>query len=500
MTIEVPRLSGQTLSALDPAVRRPRFNRETTGIGVAHLGVGAFMRSHIAEYCDDALEAEGGDWAIAGFSLRRPSVRDRLDPQDCYYVLGARDGANEQRRLIGALRSLQVAPENPRAVVRLLAAPHVRTVTLTITEKGYCLDADSGVLSLDHPDIRHDLGHPDEPRSAMAFLVAGLRERMTASRTPPDVLSCDNLPANGVRLRSAVLAFAHELDPKLANWIAANVAFPVTMVDRIVPATTEFDIAENAERTGLRDEAYVKTEPFRQWVIEDAFRNERPAWEAGGALFVTDVAPFETAKLRLLNGPHSTIAYLGYLAGFDYVHEAMANTAFAEFIAQMMIDDIAPVTPEPSEMNHAAYIDDLLKRFRNTALEHRTWQIAMDGSQKLPQRILSTVRAQLKRGGPIASLSLAVAGWMRFALGRDERGNPIDVSDPLAAKFAGIAAAGLTDPEEIAGRFLGIREIFGVDLPDRVRFRSAVSNSLRQLLEFGAAETVRRFIALENEP
>ncbi|HWM29360.1 MAG TPA: hypothetical protein VNQ14_12935, partial [Woeseiaceae bacterium] len=178
----------------------------------------------------------------------------------------------------------------------------------------------------------------------------------------------------------------------------------------------------------------------------------------------------------------------------------MGNPAFAEFIAQMMIDDIAPVTPEPSELNHAAYIEELLKRFRNAALEHRTWQIAMDGSQKLPQRILSTVRAQLTRGGPIASLSLAVAGWMRFALGRDERGNPIDVSDPLAAKFSAIAAAGLTDPEEIAGRFLDIREIFGVDLPDRTRFRSAVSSSLRQLLESGAAETVRRFVALENEP
>ncbi|MEX2126353.1 MAG: mannitol dehydrogenase family protein [Woeseia sp.] len=496
----VPRLSGKTLAALDPAVRRPRFNRETTGIGVVHLGVGAFMRSHIAEYCDDALAAESGDWAIAGVSLRRPATRDRLSPQDCLYVLGTRDGAKECRRLIGALRSMHVAPESPHAVVRLLAEPHVRVVTLTITEKGYCLEPGSGELALDHPDIRHDLEHPDVPRSAIAFLAAGLKSRMLRLERPPDILSCDNLPANGRRLRSAVLRFAHELDPALETWIADNVAFPVTMVDRIVPATTEFDIDQNAAQTGLRDAAYVKTEPFRQWVLEDTFGNRRPAWEAGGALFVNDVAPFEAAKLQLLNGPHSTIAYLGYLAGFRYVHEVMRNPDFAEFIRQMMISDISPVTPEPREMNHAVYIEELLRRFRNAALEHRTWQIAMDGSQKLPQRILSTVRAQLRRGGPVASLGLAVAGWMRFALGRDELGQPIEVSDPLAAKYAAIAANGLTDPDDVVGRFLAIREIFGVDLPEQVRFRSTVSDSFRQLLETGAAETVRRFIAMESQP
>jgi fructuronate reductase len=375
----------------------------------------------------------------------------------------------------------------------------VRVITLTVTEKGYCLEPDSGELALDHPEILHDLEHPGQPRSAIGYLVAALKARMTMSGKPPTILSCDNVPANGARLKWAVRKFAHELDPSLESWIADNVAFPMTMVDRIVPAATGADIDRNAAQTGLRDEAYVKTEPFRQWVIEEAFCNARPAWEAGGALIVKDVAPFESAKLQLLNGPHSTLAYLGYLAGFEYVHEVMSNGMFGKFIRRMMIDDIAPVAPLPGKMNHGAYIEELLQRFGNPALEHRTWQIAMDGSQKLPQRILSTVRTQLKRGGPVASLGLAVAAWMRFALGRDEQGGTIDVSDPLAPKFAAIAAERLDNPAEIAARFLAIREMFGVDLPEQLRFRSTVTESLRQLLEYGAAETVRRFVGLESE-
>jgi fructuronate reductase len=496
----VERLSARNLHKLNPDVRHPSFDRERTGIGLVHLGVGAFMRAHIAEYNDDALATKGGNWAIAGVSLRHPDSRDRLASQDCLYILGTRDGNNERRRLVGSLKEMHVATENPRAVVRLIADERVRVVTLTITEKGYCLDPDSGELALRHPDIRYDIEHPDEPRSAIGYLAAGLRARMRSSVRPPTILSCDNLPSNGVRLGSAVRRFAHEQDPALGSWISDNVTFPMTMIDRIVPATTDADIAQNAKACGLRDEAYVKTEPFRQWVIEDAFCNGRPGWESGGALFVGDVAPFEAAKLRLLNGPHSAIAYLGYLAGYHYVHEAMRDATFAAFVRRMMTDDIAPVAPEPREMNHDLYIRELLQRFANPALQHRTWQIAMDGSQKLPQRILSTVRAQLARGGPIASLGLVVAAWIRYTLGRDEQGKPIEVKDPLAPKFAVIAAGGLNNPAEIAGRFLSIREVFGTDLPAQARFRSTVTESLRQLIEYGAAETVRRFVQADVRP
>jgi fructuronate reductase len=350
MTAE--RLSARTLASLAPEVRRPGYDPERVGVGIVHLGVGAFMRSHVAVYCDDAMEAEGGDWAITGVSLRRPDVRDQLAPQNGLYTVGEFDASDERRRLIGALKSMRVAPEDPSAVVRLLADRAVRVITLTVTEKGYCLDPDSGELSLTHPDILYDLHEPQSPRSTIGFLAAGLKRRMAASAPAPTIVSCDNLPGNGRRLRAAVLKFAEETDRALSSWIAGNVAFPATMVDRIVPATTADDVERNARAISLRDEGFVKTEPFRQWVIEDSFANERPHWEAGGALIVPDVEPFETAKLRLLNGPHSTIAYLGSLAGFEYVHEAMQDRAFADFIRRLMTDEIAPVTPEPSGLNH----------------------------------------------------------------------------------------------------------------------------------------------------
>ncbi|MGH8195318.1 MAG: mannitol dehydrogenase family protein [Woeseiaceae bacterium] len=485
------RLSISTLANLDAAVRRPRYDRERAAVGIVHLGVGAFMRSHMAVYCDDAMDVRGGDWAIAGVSLRRSEVRDRLSPQDGLYVVGEFDRSSEERRLIGALKSMYVAPEDPAAVVRLLTDPQVRVITLTVTEKGYCLDPDSGELALTHPDILHDLHNAGSPRSTIGFLAAGLKQRRATSADPPNIVSCDNLPGNGARLRAAVLRFAGEVDEALADWIGNNVAFPATMVDRIVPATTDEDIERNAAATGLRDEGFVKTEPFRQWVIENNFSNERPYWEAGGAHIVPDVEPFETAKLRLLNGSHSTIAYLGCLAGFEHVHEAMQDRHFETYIRGLMTDEISPVTPEPAPMNHATYIKELLERFANPALMHRNRQIAMDGSQKLPQRLLGTVRAQLKRGGPIAALSLAIAGWMRYAMGRDESGKAYHVDDPLAERFATISAEAGPDPADLAGGFLDIREIFGTDLPENPRFRSMVTENLRHLLTAGAAKTLR---------
>jgi fructuronate reductase len=354
-----------------------------------------------------------------------------------------------------------------------------------VTEKGYRLDPDSGELALTHPDILHDLHEPQSPRSTVGYLAAGLKQRMAASVPPPSIVCCDNLPGNGARLRGAVLSFAAESDQALHGWIADNVAFPATMVDRIVPATTEDDIERNAAVTGLRDEGFVKTEPFRQWVIEDTFCNDRPHWEAGGALVVPDVEPFEQAKLRLLNGPHSTIAYLGFLAGYEHVHEAMQDRGLATFIRHLMTEEIAPVTPQPPPLDHATYIKELLSRFANPSLMHRTRQIAMDGSQKLPQRLLNTIRAQLEREGPIDALCLVVAAWIRYTLGHDERGSSYEVDDPLAPRFAQISAA-THDPTELAARFLAIREIFGPDLPQSPRFRSKVEDALADLLKPGA--------------
>lgn len=489
-----PRLSERALAALPDSVLRSRYDRGRSGSGIVHLGVGAFMRALVAVYCDEAMAKDGGDWGIAGVSLRQRTVHEQLDPQDCLYTVAVRDDTKTDFMLVESIRSIDVAPDDPSRVLRRMCDPRIKIVTLTITEKGYCLDPDSGALDFAHADIAHDLQHLDAPRSAIGFIVAALQTRFANGAPPLTVISCDNLPGNGERLRAGVLNFAAEVDNALAARIDKETRFPATMVDRIVPATTPMDIAAAESVLGCRDEALVKTEPFRQWVIEDRFAGERPAWDAGGAMFVPDVAPYELAKLRLLNGAHSSLAYLGYLAGYSYAHEVMRSKSFVDFLRYLMTQEISPVTPEPQGMQHPQYIEALLQRFANTALEHRTWQIAMDGSQKLPQRLLNTARQQLKCGGPVAGIGLAVAAWMRYALGKDESGAAIDVRDPLASRFSAIAGENLEDCETIVERFLALREIFGADLPNNPRFCAVVSGALRTLLQKGAAVTVQEFV------
>ena len=453
------------------------------------------MRAFVASYSDAALAAKGGDWGIAGVSLRQKNVWQQLHPQDCLYTLAIRDNDISEYRLIGSIKSIDVAPENPQHIVDTLADAAVRIVTATITEKGYCLDPDSGDLDRSNPDLAADLQDLSEPRTMLGFLVAGMQRRRAVNSGPLTIVSCDNLPDNGRRLRNAVLAFADEVDASLRAWIETHASFPATMVDRITPATTPEDIDDAAASNGVRDAALVKTEPFVQWVIEDNFAADRPYWEAGGALLVGDVQPYELAKLQLLNGPHSALAYLGYLAGFELISDVMQNPDFAAYARLLMSHEISPVTPEPEGMEHGTYIEELIGRFENTSLGHRTWQIAMDGSQKLPQRLLNTIRSQLQCGGPIAGLSLAVAAWMRYALGRDEVGKEIDVQDPLVEHFNEIAANAANDAEAVVMRFLDLQQVFGTDLATDRRFTSTLAAQFRQLVDKGAAGTVRDFVA-----
>ena len=489
-----PRLSLQTLDKLHPDVIRPAYAHTQTAIGHVHIGVGAFMRAFNAYYNDAALAARGGDWGIAGVSLRQKTVWQQLQPQDCLFTLAIRDNDRASHQLIGAIKSIDVAPESPRHIVDLLADAAVRIVTITVTEKGYCLTPDSGDLDRLNPALEHDLRNPREPQSMLGLLAAGLQQRRSDNSGPITIISCDNLPDNGSRLQHGVLAFADAIDATLRAWIEAHVSFPATMVDRITPATTAADLDEAAQNIGVRDEALVMTEPFVQWVIEDNFSADRPHWEAGGALFVDDVRPYEVTKLHLLNGPHSALAYLGYLAGFELISDVMQSPEFAAYAGILMRREISPVTAEPAGMEHGGYIQQLLHRFGNAALRHRTWQIAMDGSQKLPQRLLNTIRAQLKCGGPITGLALAVAAWMRYALGRDEAGQPIDVQDPLTESFHKIAASAAVNAEELVTQFVGLRQIFGTDLAMDRRFTSTLAGQFRLLVDKGAAGAVRDYI------
>jgi fructuronate reductase len=468
----------------------PAYDRDTVMPGIVHLGLGAFHRAHQAVYVDDCIAVGETDWGIIGASLRSADTRDALLPQEGLYHVVVRSGDQVQPRVIGSVLDMLVAPEDPQALLDAMSDSRIRIVSLTITEKGYCHDPATGQLNAQHPDIIHDLSHPDRPRSAPGYIVAALRLRRAANIPAFTVLCCDNLPANGHTVRSVVEELARLQDPSLGDYIAENVAFPCTMVDRIVPSTTDVDRAEVATLTGVEDRWPVMTEPFSQWVIEDQFCNGRPSWDRHGVQMVKDVAPFELMKLRLLNGSHSTIAYLGFLAGHQTVAETVADPAFARLIEQLMEQEMRPTLTMPDGVDLDAYSRQLMQRFANTSLKHRTQQIAMDGSQKLPQRLIAPARERLAKGQSIHIIATAIAGWIRYTMGIDEAGNSIEIRDPMAAQFAAITSTAGRDATLLTDGYLQLSTVFGTDLPQNATFRSSIITALESLLTRGAAATV----------
>jgi fructuronate reductase len=489
----VTRLSDATLATLPPAVARPDYDRRATQVGVVHIGIGAFHRAHQAVVFDKALASGDLRWAITGVSLRSPSVRDLLAPQDGLYTLAVRDGDAEAVQVVGAVRIVLVAPEEPGAVIAALASAEVHIVTLTITEKGYKLDPISGTLLKDDPDVAADLHDLSAPRTAAGYLVAGLAARHAAGIDPFTAISCDNLPHNGRLLREAVLATARAHDPALADWIAREGAFPQTMVDRIVPATTAEDVARLASRLGFTDQAMVKTEPYLQWVIEDRFCGPRPDFEQFGVQLTQDVAPWEEAKLRLLNGAHSGAAYLGGLAGIAFVHEFTALREGRAFINALWDESETTLFPPPG-LDIAVYREALMRRFDNSALQHRTRQIAIDGSQKLPQRLLRPIVARLEQGRSIDALGCAVAAWMRWQNGRDDAGGGFTVDDPLAASIAS-RLEGARSIETRVDALLAIDSIFPAPLAGDAYFRRVLIEQSNALANHGVRAVLKRFAA-----
>ena len=490
------RLSLAGLRDLPAEVARPDYDPGRLACGILHLGIGAFHRAHQAWYTDAALGISGGAWGIIGASLRGADMRDRLAAQDCLYTLVEKGAAGTRFRVVGAVRDAVFAPDDAVRLPLLIADPHIRIVTLTVTEKGYCHDPATGRLNLSHPDIVHDLAHLDAPVSTIGILVAGLMQRQREGGAPITLQTCDNLPHNGATLRGIVLEFVARADKETTAFIEREVAFPSSMVDRIVPATTDGLIHETAAALGVMDAAPVQAEPFSQWVIEDTFAAGRPAWEKVGAEFVPDVAPYEEMKLRLLNGSHSMLAYLGYLGGYEYIWQVMRDADYVTLMREMMREEVAPTLALAGKYDLDAYQASIVERFANPALLHRTEQITMDGSQKLPQRLLGTVRANLKAGRPFRRLALAVAAWMRFVVGVDEHGKSIAVRDPLAAVLKERASAAGGDPHAIADALLGVEAVFGADLPHASAFRDEAGQALATLMHEGARKTVWRYARL----
>ena len=464
----------------------PRLSRTrpAPAPGIVHLGLGAFFRSHGALVIEDAVAAAGGDWGIVGASLRSAEIRDRLAAQDFVYTAVEMGPEGETRRIAEILSDVVFAAEDPEPLIARMADPAIRIVSLTVTEKGYCHIPSTGMLDRDHPDIRHDIENP-APRSAVGFLVRALERRRDRGHRPFTVLSCDNLPGNGEVARSVVTGLAAHLDPDLAAWIETEGRFPCTMVDRIVPATTESNIEKLADSAGYRDEAPVFHEPFLQWVIEDHFVDDaRPAFEVvAGVQLVGDVAPFEFMKLRMLNGTHSAMAYLGYLAGHETIAETVSNPVFRAYVSKLWTEEIIPTLTPPEAVDLQRSADELMARYANPAIRHRTWQIAMDGSQKLPQRILGTIADNAAAGRSSDGLCLAVAAWMRYVGGTDERGEPIDVRDPLAGRLRALSEKG-NGPTETVDALLSVTEVFGRTVDPVVR--RCILSSYEELMENGA--------------
>ncbi len=427
----IPRLD--SLSVVRGPARLPRYLPADHGAGIVHIGLGAFHRAHQAVYTDDALAAAGGDWRIRGISLRSTDIRQALAPQNGLYTVIERGPQGSSARVIGAIA--EVIAADPQASLSALCDPAIRVVTITVTERGYGIDRVTRAPDPAHPAVAADLARPDAPTGVLGLLTAALARRRAAGTPPFTVLSCDNLPENGALLRDGVIGLARARPDTLADWIAANVAFPSSMVDRITPAPTAGTLAEAERLTGCRDLAAVETEPFHQWVIEDRFPTGRPAWEAGGALFVPDVTPYERMKLTMLNGSHSMLAYAGFLSGHRLVREVMEDPALAALVRRHLRAARA-VLPALPGIDLSAYAEDLARRFANPAIAHETRQIAMDGTEKLPQRIFAPALDALRAGQPLRPFAFAAAAWMRYALGVTDTGATYALRDPREAEIA----------------------------------------------------------------
>jgi len=467
------RLDVATLPAANDGLCVPTYPLDAIGIGIVHLGPGAFHRAHQAEFVDRLLAGDP-QWGICAVSLRTSGLRDALQPQQGLYTVAILD-EQVSYRVVGALREVLVAPEDCERVLQRMAAAQTRIVTLTVTEKGYCLDT-HGELDRSHPDIVHDIASPQAPVSAIGYLVEALRRRHAAGHAPFTTISCDNLVDNGMRLRDAVVRLAEaQHDTPLAEWVSKNAAFPRTMVDSIVPATDDALRHRTASVLGVQDAWPVQRESFTQWVIEDRFCNDRPDFASVGVTLTNDVPAYVRAKLRLLNGAHSSLAYLGLLMGHQSVGEAMADTDLAAFLRWLMIEDIRPTLTAPPGLDLAAYIDEILQRFRNPTIRHELAQIAWDGSQKLPFRLFGTILDHLAGGHPIERLCLPVAAWMHFVRRRAQAGEKL--VDPLAEQLLAIGRQCVNDVAHDLPLFLALDSVFPRQLGNDSRFIDALAQA-----------------------
>ena len=475
----------------------PRPNRKEPIITpkIMHFGPGAFFRSFIASLIDDVNQRDVEKWGIIAVSLNSEDTLNKLAVQD--FVFNALSIANKkkQARLISSISDFIVAKKDVQSVLNALSDEQIEIVSLTITEKGYHYNSGKKELDFSNQNVTYDLGNLGKPKTAVGFLVAGLRDRYLSGKAPFTVLSCDNLPNNGAIVKKIVMDFAKKIDPSFAKWISKEVRFPSSMVDRITPATKDQDIINFAKEYGVYDPALVVHENFFQWVIEDKFSVGRPNLEIAGIQMVSNVEHHEKMKLRCLNGTHSALAYLGYLGGCNTIAECVSHDSMVNYIRYLWVKEILPTleTPEGEDLND--YCDKLLERYQNPAIEHRTWQIAMDGSQKLPQRILETVSDLIIRKRKFQGLALAISAWIKYVTGIDLNGETIDVRDPLANDFALIAKKSKTS-EDYVELILDQSKVFPSNLRNSSAFRTEIQKSYKLLEQYGSLVSIKKLMSV----
>ncbi|GAA1150653.1 mannitol dehydrogenase family protein [Ornithinicoccus hortensis] len=488
-------LSLSTLGELDDRVAVPAYDPASVTTGIVHFGVGGFHRAHQAMYLDSLMNEGGADaltWGICGVGVLPHDRRivDALNGQDGLYTLVVKhpDGRREPR-VIGSIRRMIFAPEDPQAVLEVMGDPATRIVSLTITEGGYLVNQVTGEFDPSDPGIQHDLQEGATPSTAFGFIVAALAARRAAGTPPFTVNSCDNLPGNGDVARKMITAFARLKDPELADWMDREVAFPNCMVDRITPVTTQEDTAALAEEFGVADAWPVVTEPFTQWVLEDHFTDGRPAYEDVGVQIVEDVVPFELMKLRMLNSSHQALCYVGYLSGYRYAHEVCQDPLFVDFLHGYMATEGAPTLPPVPGTDLDAYRHTLIERFANPEVRDTLARLCQESSDRIPKWLVPVIRDNLAHDGPIDYSALVVASWARYAEGRDEQGEPIEVVDRLKDRVMAAAARQAEDPLA----FLRDPDLFG-DLVEHERFTTAYAAALESLHSRGARATVEALV------
>ncbi|OMH38398.1 mannitol dehydrogenase [Motiliproteus sp. MSK22-1] len=474
-------LNNQNLYQLHESIVIPQYQRDKLKQGIVHIGVGGFHRAHQAVYTHQLLQqGSSNQWGICGVGLRPADkeMQKTLEQQDYLYTLLEMGGSSQSTaKVIGSICNFLFAPENPEAVIEKLASPDTRIVSLTITEGGYNIDDHNGEFNRTHPDIIHDLQHPDSPVTVFGFIAEALDRRKQRQLPPFTLMSCDNVPQNGDVTRRALLSYAIMRDPELGDWITSQVSFPNSMVDRITPMTQPEHKRLVTQQYGIEDNWPVVCEPYMQWVLEDNFCNGRPTWEEVGVQLTDDVAPYEKMKIRLLNASHSAMAYLGYLCGFRYTHEVMNNSNLVQFIRDFMDIDVTPSLDKVPGIDLSLYKDTLIERFSNRQIGDQLTRLCMDGSSKIPKFLLPTVDYLIQNQLSLQRVSLIIASWALFLHRAASQEQECPIQDPLANELK----SAVLNQDNLIYSLLGIKSVFGSELLQSKPFLKACEQSLAQL-------------------